>query len=328
MRVQNRQEFHRRRASSLKMQLLQRIVLFNRIKLMPFLNYHHLRYFWTIANEGGLTPAARRLNVSPSSLSVQLKALEAQLGHALFERRNRALQLTEAGRVALDYANTVFKSGHELLTTLKGLGDDGNRILRIGAVATLSRNFQIELIRPLLDRRDVELIIRSGALADLLAQLEHHALDIVLSNQTAPGDLDADWQCSLIAEQPVSLIGRPRLVRKPLAIPRDLAKIPIALPGRGNSIRTAFDSFLREAGVQPIIVAEVDDMTMLRLIARESDCLALAPPVVVRDELEAHVLVEHYRCAEIRESFYAITRRRRFPNALLRELDTGKFRRV
>jgi len=127
---------------------------------MAFLNYHHLRYFWTTANQGGLTRAARRLNVSPSSLSVQLKTLEEQLGHALFERRHRALQLTEAGRIALAYANTVFKSGDELLNTLKGLEGDARRTLRIGAVATLSRNFQIELIRPLIGRRDVEVVIK------------------------------------------------------------------------------------------------------------------------------------------------------------------------
>jgi LysR family transcriptional activator of nhaA len=295
---------------------------------MGFLNYHHLRYFWTIANEGGLTQAARRLNVSPSSLSVQLKALEAQLGHALFERRNRALQLTEAGRVALAYANTVFRSGDELLNTLKGLDHDARRTLRIGAVATLSRNFQIELVRPLIDRRDVELIIRSGALADLLTQLEHHALDLVLSNQPAASDQDVDWQSALISEQAVSLVGRATLLRRALRFPRDLAKIAVALPGRGNNIRMAFDGLLETAGVEPIILAEIDDMTMLRLIARESRCLALVPPVVVMDEINAGVLVEHHRFSELKESFYAITRRRRFPNPLLRELDTGKFRAV
>src|SRR5687768_3797106 len=99
---------------------------------MPFLNYHHLRYFWVIANEGGLTRAARRLSVSPSSLSVQLQALEAQLGHTLFERRGRRLELTEAGRIALDYAGSVFRSGEELLNTLKGVGGGQGHVLRVG----------------------------------------------------------------------------------------------------------------------------------------------------------------------------------------------------
>ncbi len=197
---------------------------------------------------------------------------------------------------------------------------------RIGAVATLSRNFQLELIRPLIGRRDVEIIIKSGAVADLLTQLEHHALDLVLSNQPATGDRDADRQSTLIAEQSVSLIGHPKVVKRALRFPRDLAKIPVALPERGNSMRMAFDALLEAAEIQPIILAEIDDMTMLRLIARESDCLALVPPVVVMDEPTSKILVEHHRFPQIKEAFYAITRRRRFPNPLLRELNTGKFR--
>ncbi len=288
---------------------------------MPFLNYHHLRYFWVIATEGGLTRAARLLNVSPSSLSVQLKALEAQLGQTLFEREGRTLRLTEAGRVALAYASAVFKSGEELLNTLKGLGVDGRQTLRIGAVATLSRNFQLELLKPYIDRRDVELLVRSGAFSDLLAQLEAHALDLVLANQPAALDVDADWQNTLIAEQPVSLIGPPELAANgPLRFPEDLATAPVVLPARGEGIRTAFDRLLEEAGVTPVILAEVDDMAMLRLIARESHCLTLAPPVVVIDELTSGALVEHIRLPNIKEAFYVITRRRRFENPLLREL--------
>ena len=85
---------------------------------MPHLNYHHLRYFWIVATEGSMSRAAERLNVSPSSLSVQIKSLEEQLGQQLFERRGKSLILTEAGRIALDYASTVFRSGHELIEAL------------------------------------------------------------------------------------------------------------------------------------------------------------------------------------------------------------------
>jgi LysR family transcriptional activator of nhaA len=289
---------------------------------MPFLNYHHLRYFWVIATEGGLTRAARLLNVSPSSLSVQLKALEEQLGHALFEREGRSLRLTEAGRIALAYANSVFKSGDELLNTMKGLGVAGRQALRIGAVATLSRNFQIELLKPYIDRPDVELLVRSGAFDDLLAQLDAHALDLVLANQPAALGPDSEWQNTLIAEQPVSLIGHPGLesTGRPFRFPDDLVSAPIVLPGRGEGIRTAFDRLLKEAGITPIILAEVDDMAMMRLITRESHSLALMPPVVVVDELASGVLVEHCRLPQIKEAFYAITRLRRFEHPLLREL--------
>ncbi|MEF3366638.1 LysR family transcriptional regulator [Methylocystis sp. 9N] len=291
---------------------------------MAYLNYHHLRYFWAIANEGGLTRAARRLNVSPSSLSIQLKTLEDHLGQALFERHGRGLRLTEAGRIALGYANAVFKSGDELLSTLQGLGSSMRQTLRVGAVTTLSRNFQIELLRPLIKRRDVELVVRSGAFTDLLARLGDHSLDLVLANQPAMLDQDADWQNALVAEQSVSLVGAPGLRKTPLRFPQDLKKIPVALPGRGSGVRTAFDKLLDAAGVRPIIVAEVDDMAMLRLIAREGACVVLAPPVVVIEELKSGALVEHSRLPQIKEAFYAITRRRQFPNPLLQEIKMEK----
>jgi LysR family transcriptional regulator, transcriptional activator of nhaA len=139
------------------------------------LNYHHLRYFWAVAHEGNLTRAAERLHVSQSAVSVQIQKLQQQLGHELFERRGRKLVLTEAGSIALDYADTMFELGDELVGTL---GESGvtRRVLRVGALATLSRNFQLRFLQPLLNRDDVELVLRSGSLGDLLRSLETHQL--------------------------------------------------------------------------------------------------------------------------------------------------------
>lgn len=286
---------------------------------MPHLNYHHLRYFWVIATEGSMSRAAQRLNVSPSSLSVQIKALEDRLGQLLFERKGRALVLTEAGRIALDYANQVFQSGHELIEALTGLRP-GHQALRIGAVATLSRNFQIGLLRPLIGRDGVELVIRSGGLVDLLAQLDGHKLDLVLANQPAVSDDTNEFQSTLLAEQPLSLVSRPAKKQAKLRFPDDLAHVPVVVPARGSAIRSSFDALVARAGIQPVILAEIDDMAMLRLMARESPGVTLVPPVVVVDELKAGVLVERCRIPELREEFYAIMRRRLYPNPLLATL--------
>ncbi len=283
---------------------------------MAALNYHHLRYFHAVAREGSLTRAAQLLNVSPSALSVQVAALEAQLGQKLFERRGRGLLLTEAGRIALSHAETVFRSGEELLDTLKGLAPGRRPVLRVGAVATLSRNFQLNLLRPLLGQAEVGLEIRSGAFDDLLGQLEGHALDLVLANQPATIGAGSEWQNTLVADQPVSLVGRKRAT--PLRFPEDMATEALVLPGRGSTLRAGFDRLMDAAGITPRLLAEVDDMAMLRLLARESGAVTLVPPVVVVDELEAGVLVEHCRLPAVHEAFYAITRRRRFPNPLLK----------
>ena len=287
---------------------------------MRNLNFNHLRYFWTVAHEGNLTRAAERLSLSQSAVSVQIQKLEHQVGHPLFERVGKKLILTEAGRIALDYADTVFKAGDELISTLQGRPHASRHVLRVGALTTLSRNFQLEFLRPLVGRADVELIVRSGTMRDLLAQLEAQAVDVVLANSAAPRDARSSLRNHLLNEQPVSLVGRPRRGRRKFRFPADLRTETLLLPSLDSDIRVAFDRLLELAGIRPIIMAEVDDMAMLRLLAREREGVALVPPIVVRDELETRILVEYCRIPEVVESFYTIVQKRRFPNQLLAEL--------
>jgi LysR family transcriptional activator of nhaA len=289
---------------------------------MRNLNFNHLRYFWAVAHEGGLTRAAERLNLSQSALSVQIQKLEHQMGHPLFERMGKRLVLTEAGKIALDYADIVFQAGDELMSTLEGVPLANRQVLRVGALTTLSRNFQLEFLRPLVDRADVELIVRSGTMRDLLAQLEAHAIDVVLANSAAQRDSRAPFRSHLLNQQPVSLVGRPRPGKPAFRFPEDLLTEPLLLPSLDSDIRVAFDHLLDLAGIRPIILAEVDDMAMLRLFAREREGVTLVPPIVVRDELESGVLIEHCRVPQLSESFYAIIQKRKFPNRLLGELLT------
>jgi LysR family transcriptional activator of nhaA len=287
---------------------------------MTEINFHYLRYFWAVANEGNLTRAAKRLFVSQSAVSVQIKKLEEQLGHELFDRVGRRLELNEAGIITLEYANAVFRLGDELLGTLGGQNETSRGVLRVGALATLSRNFQIEFLRPLLARDDVELVLRSGALDTLLRSVEEHRLDVVLANVAPLRDSGVSWVPHLIAEQPVSLVGHPGRVQKGRRLTDILANEPLLLPTSDSSIRTGFDTLADRLGVRPTVAGEIDDMAMLRLVARETNALAVVPPIVVRDELDQGDLVEVRRLPDLHETFYAITASRRFPNPLLREL--------
>lgn len=287
---------------------------------MAALNFHHLRLFQAVAEEGGVTTAARRLNLSPSALSTQLQKLEAALGHPLFERQGRRLVLTEAGRIASDYAGTVFSTGEELVSTLAGLPKADRQGLRVGAITTLSRNFQIEFLRPLLGRDDVKLTVRSGTMRELIDLLDAHRLDVVLSNAPPPRDDGRLHQARLLDRQPVSMVGPRALAGEDLRFPEALHGREVVLPSRDADLRFRFDQMVQARGLKPVVLAEVDDMAMMRLLARESGALALVPPIVVRDELESGILVEHWRVPQLSEDFYAIKLRRRFPNRLLEAL--------
>jgi LysR family transcriptional activator of nhaA len=286
---------------------------------MAALNYNHLRYFWAVAQDGNLTRTAERLAVSQSALSVQIRKLEDRLGHALFERRGRALHLTEAGRITLDHAEAIFATGEELLGTLKETGA-ARQAVRIGALATLSRNFQISFVGPLLARTDIEVVLRSGSQAELLLALESLSLDVVLTNQAPASDALTPYIAHKLSEQPVSLIGTPALLGQTRAVTDLLCAHPVILPMAGSSVRTGFDAVVDRLGLRPQIAAEVDDMAMMRLMVREGHALAVLPPIVVRDELGAGALVEAEALPGIAETFLAITTQRRFPNPVVRDL--------
>lgn len=294
---------------------------------MPELNYHHLRYFQAVAAEGNLTRAANILNVSQSAVSTQIGLLEDRLGQKLFERRGRALHLTEAGRIALDYANSIFASGDELVATLQASSQQ-RQPLRVGSLATLSRNFQLKFLRPVMGRSDVEVILRSGSADELYVALCALQLDVVLTNQPPPIDALSKMVVRKLDQQPVSLIATPPLLARDLSIERRLAETPMILATRGSALRMGFDAMAERLGVRPQIAAEVDDMAMMRLLAREGVGLAALPPIVVRDELLSGELSECAKLPDIVESFYGVTVERRFPNPMLKLLFSSEYQSI
>jgi LysR family transcriptional activator of nhaA len=285
-----------------------------------FLNYAHLRYFWSVARNGNLTRTAAALNISQSALSAQISKLEDQIGHPLFERRGRTLILTEAGRIAFDHADIIFATGDTLLSRLNAGAAPAAVTVRVGALATLSRNFQMSFLRPVLNDPTVSVQIHSDGMKELLGQLEGHLIDVVLVNQAPAPSARSPWIVQVIDEQPVSLVGPPSL----LGATRDPAELlraaPLIAPSYQSGIRAGLDALLQRLGVTPRIVAEADDMAMLRVLAREGVGLAVLPPIVVQDELQTGLLLEACVLPALRETFSAITMQRRFPNPVVARL--------
>lgn len=287
---------------------------------MSILNLHHLRYFWAVAHEDNLTRAAEKLHVSQSAVSIQIKKLEQALGHDLFERRGKRLVLTEAGRLTLDHADQIFSVAQELVGTLQETGREV-AVLRVGSQATLSRNFQLRFLSPLFERDDVEIVVRSGPLSVLLRALEAHRIDVVLANRVPARDAATPWVAHTIAEQPLSIVGRRRYARSENPDAEELLRSErLLLPAADTGMRIALDAYLDRLGIYPRIAAEVDDMAMLRLLAREGLGVAVVPSIVVRDELDTGDLRELAQLPKLMETFHAITLKRRFPNPLVREL--------
>jgi LysR family transcriptional activator of nhaA len=285
------------------------------------LNYHHLRYFREVAREGNLSRAAQRLNVAQSALSIQIRNLEERLGHPLFERIGRKLVLTEVGRIALDHADRIFRTGEELMATLDR-SMTVNPPLRVGALSTLSRNFQISFLRPVLHAGLYDVELRSGGMAMLLDALKALTLDIVLTTEAPPGEHGKEFTAHRIAEQPIGLHGIPERLRYD-SLKSLLRSEPLIVPTE-SPIRTGFESLVARMGLTPHIKADVDDMAMVRLLAREGVGVAVAPAVVLADEIASGRLQTAPFNLKIVETFYAVAARRKFPHPALADLIGGE----
>ncbi len=273
---------------------------------MSRLNYHHLQYFWHVAKMGNLTKAAKKLHISQSALSAQIKQLEESLNCRLFLRQGKKLVLTEMGNVALSYAESIFSKGNELENLLHKGMESENKIVRIGVLSTMSRNFIESFVEPILNNSSYKLEIHASGQTTLLNSLTNHQLDLALTNIEVRGNASQLWECILLNRQPVSVIG-PNGFDIKSEFSKEYEEYNWILPSVESPIRSGFDGLCALQQIEPKIVAEANDMAMLRLLARDSMALTVMPEVVVKDELKRGILKSYAQLPDIYENFYAVT---------------------
>ena len=278
---------------------------------MSRLNYHHLQYFWHVAKVGNLTRVAEKLHVSQSALSAQIKQLEESLGCQLFLRQGRKLVLTEIGNVTFSYAESIFNKGNELENLIRRGLESESKIVKIGVLSTMSRNFIESFVEPMLNNSSFKLEIYASDQGTLLSTLNNHQLDLALTNIEVRGNSEQLWECILLNRQPISVIG-PDGFNIKYTFSKKYQEYSWILPTAESPIRAAFDGLCALHRVEPKIVAEANDMAMLRLLARDSMALTVMPEVVVKDELRDGILKAYSQLPEVYENFYAVTVKKHF----------------
>ncbi len=146
---------------------------------------------------------------------------------------------------------------------------------------------------------------------------------LILSNRPVTADAQQRWRCQRVSRQSVCLVGPPRRGRKAFRFPENLNDARLLLPGCSSDIRIQFDWLREKLEISGRPYAEVDDMAMLRLMARESGGVTLAPEVVVQDELKMRLLQKYCAVPRVFENLYAITMRRHFQSAVMQALLVG-----
>lgn len=242
---------------------------------MQWLNYHHLYYFRVIATEGGIARAAEKLRLGQPTLSAQLKQLEEMVGTPLFERRNRKLVLTEAGKAALDYANEIFRLGDEMLEVLKDRNPQDQPHLQIGALDSVPKSILLSIIMQAYKIAPCMVSILEGKGDELFRELHAHRLDLIVSNYPSQVMEGTKMFSRSVAKLPVSVYGVEKF--KPLRknFPRSLKGAPFVLPTVHSKLRHDLNHYFRLHDIHITPVAETQDTSLQKLIAQHG--VGLAP---------------------------------------------------
>jgi LysR family transcriptional activator of nhaA len=280
---------------------------------MEWLNYHHLRYFWVVATEGSLAKASEKLRVSQPSISAQLAELEESLGVALFRRSGRRKVLTDTGQMVFGYADEIFALGRELVASVKNQAGTMGLRLYVGVADSFPKLLTNSILEPVFTLpQPVHVVCREGKLEDLLAQLAAHRLDIVLSDEPAPGSLKIKTFSHLLGECDVAFLAAPRLAKqlKP-KFPKSLDGAPALLPTENTGLRRSLEKWFRDIGVKPNVLAEFEDPALMKVMAADGRGFIAVPQVVVADAMERYRFHLVGSTAKCRDQFYAITAERR-----------------
>jgi LysR family transcriptional activator of nhaA len=287
-----------------------------------FLNYHHLRYFWTVAREGSLRRASEKLRVSQPSMCTQIKLLEASLGETLFRTSGRSLVLTEFGQLIYGHAEEIFTLGGEILrATKQSPGIRGLR-LHVGIVDSFPKLMSYDILRPVLEHQPpVQLTCHEGKLADLVSQLNTHRIDVVLSDEPASPGITGKVFNHLLGSSAITFCAMPGLVKKLKGrFPRNLDGAPALLPTQNCNLRRDLEKWFRNTGVEPRVVAEFEDAALTKIVATSGHGFIAVPTVVVAEAVERYGFVPIGRTKEVEAQFYAITAERRFTHPAIQAI--------
>lgn len=280
---------------------------------MEFLNYHHLRYFWMVAKEGGLRKAADKLHVSQPTISAQIQALEGVLGAKLFHRTGRNLVLTETGQHTLVYAEEIFFTGQDLLDSVKQRPTSRPLRVRLGVADALPKLITYRMIEPIFRLpQPVQVSCWETKVSDMLGELTAYRLDVVLADEPASSGVTANVFNHFLGECGVTFCAEPRLAAKlRRGFPKSLNGAPALLPMSNSGLRRSLEKWFHAVGVRPRLVGEIEDPAFVNILALHSLGFMSVPTLVAKEIVTRFGFRAIGRTDECQQQFYAITAERK-----------------
>lgn len=286
------------------------------------LNYKHLYYMREVATAGSLTRASERLHLTPQTLSGQISLLEESLGTDLFKRQGRNLELTEAGQVALQYANEIFQLGEALEQILQQLPKGRAQLFRVGVSDLVPKSIAYRLLQPaMLMNKKIRIVCTEGKLSDLLAELAVHRMELVIADSPMPSYMNVKGFSHKLGSSGISFFASPDLKASLVGeFPACLDGAALLMLSEGAAIRSKLLSWFHSQHVKPMIVGEFDDSALMQAFGFAGTGVFIAP-TALEETLEKEGRVEVIgRSCEIYENFYAISIERKITHSAIKAI--------
>lgn len=276
------------------------------------MNLRHLRNLWTVARMGGVAKAAERMNLTPQTVSGQVRQLEQDLGVTLFRPAGRGLELTDSGRMALSFADEILQLSDEMKMALDSSRRQPLPVLRVGITDVVPKTLAYRLLAPVSNLSEpIRLICREGQIDMLLAELALHRLDLVVADRPMPSGLAIRAHSHKLGESGLAFFASPTLKAASSGFPACLDDAPLLLPGSGAAIRGHIDRWLSEHRLMPLIVGEFDDGALMKAFGRAGAGYFPAPALQTAEICARYEVSCVGTTNAIQEGFWAISVERR-----------------
>lgn len=288
--------------------------------MSPWINYHHLLYFKTIAEEGTVSKAAEKLRLGQPTLSAQLKQFEDTLGVQLFERNHKKLVLTDQGKVALDYAKTIFKMGSEMYEVLHDRLKPLKPTLHLGALDSVPKQIVLQLVKNAFKISPCQITLSEGKSDELLRELVAHRMDIMVTNFLPTGADAKGLYPKAITKKNVAFFGAPKFKDLRKKFPQSISGEPMIFPTYDSRLRQDLEHWATINNIELNIITESQDIAIKKLMATEGLGLIPTATHTVTGQVLRGELIEIGQLQGVHEELFLVTAQRKIENPIAAKL--------
>jgi LysR family transcriptional activator of nhaA len=278
-----------------------------------------------VARSGGLTRAAAKLNVSQSTVSAQISALEETFGHKLFRRKGRNIELTDSGQHVLAYADEIFSIGQDLVNSMNRQPTSRPLRLHLGVADALPKMVIYQILKPVFEmQQKVQISCWETKVADMLRELAAYRLDVVLADEPASSGVVSKAFNHFLGQSGITFCAEPKLAaRLRKEFPKSLDGAPALLPMPQSGLRRSLENWFHKTGVRPRLVGEFEDPAMLNILALYGLGFMPVPTVTVDAVKSRFKLGIIGATEECQQQFFAITPERRMTHPVVLAITSG-----